>query len=74
MAPPATINARCADGAPGYWHQDPWRTQDPRGPLRPAATLNACRPYGGLETQAPDRASKGEGVFSAVAGTLQHPL
>jgi hypothetical protein len=32
------------------------------------------RPYSGLETQAPDLLSKGEGAFSAPAGTLQHPL
>jgi hypothetical protein len=45
-----------------------------RGHLLTLAGCNARRPYSGLETQAPDRASKGEGMFSAAAGTLQHPL
>ena len=39
VGPPSTISARCVEGEPGYLHQDPWRTQDPRGhydPLRPS--------------------------------------
>ena len=61
-----------AMGPPG-----PSGRQDPQRVITSRCGPNAIpmvRPYSGLETQAPYRASKGEGLFSAVVGTLQHPL
>jgi hypothetical protein len=49
------------------------RTSAAAAPLRCVRPLNVRRPYSGLETQAPDLPSKGEGGFSAAAGTLQNP-
>jgi hypothetical protein len=74
MVSPSRVPANTIVGLdPGELFVDPTGRQDLQDHYDPLRPSMPARPYSGSETQAPDRARKGDGLFRATQGTRQQP-